>query len=155
RKSACNGTCQREVTMRTVICVALLSLCALTPAAQEASRPMPVAYFHHILLNVPDPAAAIAFYTRKFDCERAKFAGLLEGVWAQKSWLLFNKVKHAPPWELTSGIWHFGWGAEDMKATYEKQLASGTKFVAPLAAISDGARLPPFFPPPFAPPRSP
>jgi len=131
--------------MRTLICVALLSLCALTPAAQEASRPMPVAHFHHIHLNVTDPAAAIAFYTSKFDCERAKFAGLLEGVWAQKSWLLFNKVKDAPPWELTSGIWHFGWGAEDMKATYEKQLASGTKFFAPLTDISEFARVPSFF----------
>jgi catechol 2,3-dioxygenase-like lactoylglutathione lyase family enzyme len=38
---------------------------------------------------------------------------------------------------LTSAIWHFGWGAEDMKATYEKQVAAGTKFFTPLTDISD------------------
>jgi catechol 2,3-dioxygenase-like lactoylglutathione lyase family enzyme len=58
-------------------------------------------------------------------------------VWAQKSWLLFTKVSAPPPWELTSAIWHFGWGAEDMKATYQKQLDSGTKFFNPLTDISD------------------
>jgi catechol 2,3-dioxygenase-like lactoylglutathione lyase family enzyme len=103
------------------------------------------AHFHHLHLNSVDPAAAITFYTSKFDCERGRLAGLLDGVWAQKSWLLFNKVSAPPPWELTSAIWHFGWGAEDMKATYEKQLASGTKFFTPLSDISDLAGVPNFY----------
>ena len=47
------------------------------------------------------------------------------------------KVSSPPPWELTSAIWHFGWGAEDMKAAYQKQLDSGTKFDTPLTDISD------------------
>jgi hypothetical protein len=38
---------------------------------------------------------------------------------------------------LTSAVWHFGWGAEDMKATYQKQLDMGTKFFNPLTDISD------------------
>ena len=58
-------------------------------------------------------------------------------MWAQQSWLLFNKVKTAPPWQLTSAIWHFGWGAEDMKAAYQKQIELGTKFFTPLTDISD------------------
>ncbi|MGE0128710.1 MAG: VOC family protein [Blastocatellales bacterium] len=95
------------------------------------------AHFHHLHLNTTDPKAAIDFYTSKFDCEKAKFAGLVDGVWAQKSWMLFSKVEKAPPWELTSAIWHFGWGAEDMKATFEKQVAAGTKFFTPLTDISD------------------
>jgi hypothetical protein len=88
-------------------------------------------------LNATDPAAAINFYTSKFDCEKGRFAGVLDGVWAQKSWMLFTKVSSPPPWELTSAVWHFGWGAEDMKATYQKQLDSGTKFFTPLTDISD------------------
>jgi catechol 2,3-dioxygenase-like lactoylglutathione lyase family enzyme len=51
--------------------------------------------------------------------------------------MLFTKVNKAPAWELTSAVWHFGWGAEDMKATYEKHVASGTKFFTPLTDISD------------------
>jgi len=109
------------------------------------SQQMPPAHFHHIHLNATDPAAAIDFYTTKFDCEKAKFAGEWDGVWAQKAWILFNKVPSAPPSEITSSIWHFGWGAEDMKATYQKQLDSGTKFDTPLTDISDLASFPGFY----------
>jgi len=134
--------------MRTLFLFALLAPLALAPRVRTQTPPQapaPVAHFHHLHLNVTDPAAAIEFYTTKFDCEKGKFAGLLDAVWAQKSWLLFNKVKDAPPWELTSAVWHFGWGAEDMKTTYEKQLASGTKFFTPLTDISEFARTPNFF----------
>jgi catechol 2,3-dioxygenase-like lactoylglutathione lyase family enzyme len=96
----------------------------------------PSAHFHHLHLNTTDPASAIKFYTSKFDCEQRRFLDQ-DAVWAQQSWLLFNKVKTAPPWQLTSAIWHFGWGAEDMKTAYQKQIESGTKFFTPLTDISD------------------
>ena len=105
-------------------------------AAQE-SAPAQLAHFHHVHLNVTDPASAIDFYTAKFDSEKAKFAGLSDAVWAQKSWLLFTKVNAAPKSDVTSTIWHIGWGAEDMKATYQKQLDNGTKFATPITDISD------------------
>lgn len=95
-----------------------------------------IARFHHLHLNSTDPAAAIDFYTTKFDCEKARFAGLVDAVLAQKSWLLFTRVGSSPAWELTSAIWHFGWGAEDMQATYKKQLDMGTKFFTPITPLS-------------------
>jgi catechol 2,3-dioxygenase-like lactoylglutathione lyase family enzyme len=104
---------------------------AATPGATA------LAHFHHLHLNSTDPAAAISFYTSKFDCQRARFNGTIDAVWAQKSWILFNKVSRPPKSEITSAIWHFGWGAEDMKATYQKQLDSGTKFETPITDISD------------------
>jgi catechol 2,3-dioxygenase-like lactoylglutathione lyase family enzyme len=110
-----------------------------------ASAEMPVAHFHHIHLNATDPAAAINFYTGKFDCEKAKFAGEWDAVWAQKAWILFSKAKTPPPSAITSAIWHFGWGAEDMKAEYQKQLDSGTKFDTPITDISDLASFPGFY----------
>jgi catechol 2,3-dioxygenase-like lactoylglutathione lyase family enzyme len=97
----------------------------------------PLAHFHHVHLNTTDPAAAIAFYTTKFDCEKGRFAGLMDAVWAQKSWLLFSKVGNPPKSEITSAIWHIGWGAENMKETYQKQIDSGTKFETPITDISD------------------
>jgi catechol 2,3-dioxygenase-like lactoylglutathione lyase family enzyme len=106
----------------------------ISPAAADDKPAFPVAHFHHLHLNTLDPKASIDFYTSKFDCEKAKFVGH-DAVWAQKSWLLFNKVKDPPPWELTSAIWHFGWGAEDMKATYQKQLAMNTKFFTPIQQL--------------------
>ncbi|MGC9951005.1 MAG: VOC family protein [Bryobacteraceae bacterium] len=117
--------------MRILIPLILLAL-AITAFAQEA----PKAHFHHIHLNATDPAAAIDFYTRKFDCEKRKF-GEADAVWTQKSWMLFTKVKDMPPSEIVSAIWHFGWGAEDMPAAYKKQIDSGTKFQTPITDISD------------------
>ncbi|MDQ3010081.1 MAG: VOC family protein [Acidobacteriota bacterium] len=106
-------------------------------SAQPAASATSEAHFHHLHLNTLDPKAAIDFYTAKFDSEKAKFAGLLDGVWAQKSWMLFTKVSTPPKWELDSAIWHFGWGAENMKAEYERQQKMGTKFFTPLTDISD------------------
>jgi hypothetical protein len=51
--------------------------------------------------------------------------------------MLFQKVATAPPSEVVSTIWHFGWGAEDMKAAYQKQLDSGPTFATPITDISD------------------
>ena len=106
-------------------------------AQNNAPAPQPLAHFHHLHLNATDPNADIDFYTSKFDCERGKFAGALDAVWAQKSWLLFTKVSAPPKSEITSSIWHIGWGAENMKETYQKQLDSGTKFETPITDISD------------------
>jgi len=100
-----------------------------------AEAPTAPAHFHHLHLNTTDPANAIDFYTRTFDCEKARFAGVLDAVWAQKSWLLFTKVAAPPPTEIISTIWHFGWGAEDMPDAYQKQLAKGTKFGTPITEL--------------------
>ena len=125
--------------MRRILLAAAAMTCAAGLAAAQS------AHFHHIHLNTTDPAKAIDFYTAKFDCEKAKFAGVMDAVKAQDVWLLFTKVAEAPPWELVSPIWHIGWGAENMKATYQKQLDMGTKFFTPLTDISDLARTPGFF----------
>jgi catechol 2,3-dioxygenase-like lactoylglutathione lyase family enzyme len=94
------------------------------------------AHFHHVHLNTTDPTKAIDFYASKFDCEKAKFAGVMDAVKAQDVWLLFTRVAEAPPWELVSPIWHIGWGAEDMKSTVQKQLDMGTRFYTPMTDIS-------------------
>ena len=110
---------------------------AISVVAWAQDNPQLKAHFHHVHLNVSDPKAAADFYTSKFDCEKAAFADKSDAVWAQKSWLLFNKVKTQPKLDLTSAIWHIGWGAENMKETYAKQQTMGTKFFEPLSDISD------------------
>ncbi|MDX1979798.1 MAG: hypothetical protein SFV51_05995 [Bryobacteraceae bacterium] len=99
---------------------------------------------HHVHLNAVDPAAAVKFYTSRFDCEQALYRGE-PAVWAQKSWLLFHKVDAGPPRETDSAIWHIGWGAEDMPAEYRRQTAMGTPFHTPLTDISSLANSPGFF----------
>jgi catechol 2,3-dioxygenase-like lactoylglutathione lyase family enzyme len=116
-----------------------LCLALLLPGLASVQNPpaFPESHFHHLHLNVTDPKAAIEFYTSRFDCEKARFANLVDAVWAQKSWLLFTKVNTASALDLTTSIWHFGWGAEKMKDEYERQLKLGTKFFEPLNDISD------------------
>jgi catechol 2,3-dioxygenase-like lactoylglutathione lyase family enzyme len=115
--------------------IAVVVLLASLAQAQDAPRPL--ARFHHVHLNVVDPQASINFYTSRFAAEKMKFAGLVDAVFAQKSWLLFTKVNQPAPSDLVSTIWHIGWGAEDMKAEYDRQLKLGTKFDTPLTDISD------------------
>src|SRR5205085_1619807 len=125
--------------MRTqsVCPVALLLASMLSLSAQnQNAQNQQLAHFHHIHPNSTDPAAAAAFYPKHFDCEQKPYQGA-PAVWAQKSWLLFNKVDQPPPFEITSPVWHFGWGAEDMKAEYQRQVDMGTKFETPLTDISD------------------
>ncbi len=124
----------RPTFLRPVVCFAFLMA---SLGAQTNPAPEPLAHFHHLHLNSADPKAAIEFYPKHFDCETGKFAGALDGIWAQKSWLLFTKVAAAPPSDILSTIWHFGWGAEDMPKEYQRQLDMGTQFGTPITDISD------------------
>ncbi|MBM3767937.1 MAG: VOC family protein [Acidobacteria bacterium] len=92
---------------------------------------------HHIHLNSTDPERAASFYAAKFEAERKPYQGQ-PAVWANGSWLLFNKTGDPPKSAITSGIWHIGWGGgDDMKRTYQNQLAMSTRFQTPLTDLSD------------------
>ena len=55
-------------------CVLILGVVGFCLA--QGALPAPLAHFHHVHLNATDPAAAIQFYTSKFDCEKVEFPGL-------------------------------------------------------------------------------
>jgi catechol 2,3-dioxygenase-like lactoylglutathione lyase family enzyme len=118
-------------------------LCASSARSQQAESPGPQAaalvpaHFHHVGLNTTDSYATMAFYTAKFPARKEKFAGTEDALWTGKSWLFFHQVSKPPQSEILSGIWHIGWGAVDMRATYQQELASGTRFATPLTDISD------------------
>jgi catechol 2,3-dioxygenase-like lactoylglutathione lyase family enzyme len=139
RKHAFNGafSLRSPGAVALVLSVAILLVSTLTLSRPGEAQTKAESHFHHLHLNATDPKAAIDFYTSKFDSEKARLNGKVDAVWAQKSWILFNKVNSPPPWELISAVWHFGWGAEDMKATYQKQLDMGTKFFTPITPLSE------------------
>ena len=118
------------VTMLRRLLLSACALCAAVPAFAQT-------HFHHAHLNSVDPAAAIEFYTTHLSGEKATFNGKA-AVWTQKSWLLFTKVKQAPPSEIISPLFHIGWGAEDMKAEFERQITLGTTFQT---VLTDGVEL--------------
>lgn len=126
-----------QCIFRILVCCGWVIGRAAAQASQTTPAPEPLAHFHHLHLNATDPQADIDFYTKHFDAEKGKFAGAMDAVWAQKSWMLFSKVNTPPVSEITSTIWHFGWGAEDMKQEYQRQLDMGTQFETPITDISD------------------
>src|SRR5690349_14519022 len=77
------------------------------------------ARFHHVMLNSVDPAKSIQFYSRVFGASPIKFRGVSDGLFTEKSFLLFNKVDTPPDSKLDTGIWHIGWGGVDVKNEYE------------------------------------
>ena len=114
---------------RLVLCASLSCVLASSAFAQT--------HFHHVHLNSTDPRAAIEFYTTHLSGDKATFDGA-DAVWTQSSWLLFNKVKRPPPTDIVSPLFHIGWGAEDMKAEFERQIKLGTTFQT---VLTDGVEL--------------
>ncbi len=108
----------------------------LLTAGLSAEALVPAAHWHHVHINTSQPKASANFYSSKFDCEKARYRDGSEAVWTQKSWILFGPVEKPPPSAIVSPIWHIGWGAEDMPATYQQRRASGTPFHTPLTDIS-------------------
>ena len=115
--------------LRVLLSLFFLSAFASSSAAQT--------HFHHVHLNSTDPRAAIEFYTTHLSGAKAVFDGA-DAVWTQASWLLFNNVKQPPPSEVVSPLFHIGWGAEDMKAEFERQIKLGTTFQT---VLTDGVEL--------------
>src|SRR5579864_9395015 len=88
----------------------------LPPLAGRAEEP---AHFHHVRLNVTDVAKSVRFYARVFGAVPVKFQGVADALFTERSFILFNRVEQPPPNELTSAVWHIGWGGVDVKNEYE------------------------------------
>ena len=114
--------------------VAIFCLSCASVFAQTVSD----AHFHHLHLNATDPNADIEFYTTKFDAAKGRFAGLMDAVWVQKSWILFNKVPYAS--RADSGQHHLalrmGRGGHEGDLS-ETGRIRGRKFDTPITDISD------------------
>ena len=78
--------------------------------AQPAGRP---AHFHHVHLNVTDPAKTIQFYTKYFGAVKIDYHDTSPALCTERSFLLLNKVDPPPAWEPHSALSHIGWAAVD------------------------------------------
>jgi hypothetical protein len=86
-----NLTLRMKATIKIMIAFPAVALC-LTQQQQSPPAQAQLAHFHHVHINAIDPEASIRFYTSHFNSERVKLEGTIDAVWAQKSWLLLNKV---------------------------------------------------------------
>ena len=86
------------------------------------------AHFHHVRLNTTNPKESIKYYQQHFGAVPVRFNGVADGLFVERSFLLFNKVDTPPATELVSGIWHIGWGGVDIPNEYQWLKRHGVNF---------------------------
>src|SRR5438552_19122850 len=102
---------------------------ALVMSVQET---VPAAGFHHVHLNCLDPGRSVAFYTKTFGVTKETRVAGWDAIATEKIYLLFSKVSSPASDALNTAIWHFGWGSPNIEADYQKHLANGVPFAAPI-----------------------
>jgi catechol 2,3-dioxygenase-like lactoylglutathione lyase family enzyme len=105
--------------------VAALALQQPPAVVEEQAR------FHHVHLNVTDPQRTLAFYSKHFGASPVKFGGVADALFTERSFLLLQKVPSPASSDLTTGIWHIGWGGVNVPVEYEGLKAAGVEFHTP------------------------
>jgi catechol 2,3-dioxygenase-like lactoylglutathione lyase family enzyme len=117
--------------------ITLLSILTLLAAssvarAAEPSVPMSAAHFHHVHLNVSDPAASIAFYKKFFGANEVRYRGLSDALFTEKSFILLTKVAKAPPIGMGTALWHIGWAGVDGPSEFAWRTREGIGVQTPV-----------------------
>jgi catechol 2,3-dioxygenase-like lactoylglutathione lyase family enzyme len=121
---------------RNLSFLALVVVLAYPEAGRiNACRADEPAHFHHVRLNVTDVDKSIRFYARVFGAVPVKFQGVADALFTERSFILFNQVSQPPPSDLTSAIWHIGWGGVDVKSEYEWWKKHGVTIHTPLSPL--------------------
>ena len=128
---------RRAIVCATAVYTASVFLGGQESAGQSAADATP-AGFHHVHLNVVDPAKSIAFYTRTFDVTRSATLAGFDAVQSDNIYLLFRKVTTPASADLNTSIWHFGWGSPNMETDYAKHAAAGVEFATPITRLASG-----------------
>src|ERR1700722_7872835 len=127
--------------------VATLALAAVFFSAHAGAPPsvedrakavlpfIPGAHFHHVHMNVTDPAAAVTFYTAHFKAIPSTFVGV-PAAGVHRAWIVLTKVDVAPSLQDGTAINHFGWGPPNPPEEYKRQQSLGAEFATDLTDIS-------------------
>lgn len=113
-----------RVLLSAVVAPVALVLSAGLAAAQTATLP-----YDHIHINVPDPAAASAWYEKNFGGRRITEAP--DRLMYGSTRLMFLRKADAKP-SAVSSIGHIGFSVQDIEATMKQFEANGVKIVQPV-----------------------
>jgi catechol 2,3-dioxygenase-like lactoylglutathione lyase family enzyme len=120
--------------MKHALLAVLLCAASIGADVQEA---LPPPGFHHVHLNVVDPDAEVAFYTKHFTSASRSEAFGLPAIKSGRVLLLFTKVRRAPSDQPQSAYWHFGWHVPQAREYWRRYTSTGAPLM-PLYA-DDGA----------------
>ena len=96
--------------------------------------------FHHVHLQMPDPAAGMRWYLEHFGGKADKFKGLMDGVRYGDIWLFIRKGDNVPSAGHT--IDHVGWRMPDLLSKADELKAKGLRFSVEPKAGPAGAQAP-------------
>ena len=115
--------------------MAAMGLAAIFAGGAATTHAEDNARFHHIHLNVVDPAKTIDFYDKYFSGVRVKFRGKSDAILTDRSYILLSKVESQRPWELTSALYHIGWGGVDGPSEFAWRDKEGVQWETPLSSL--------------------
>ena len=93
-------------------------LIALSTVAFAQSKTEP-AHFHHVHLNVTNPAKTLAFYKKNLGAVEVNYRNKSKSLFVERSFILLNKVTFPPAWQPHSALSHIGWSTTDGPASNE------------------------------------
>lgn len=120
------------LTKSTCLMFAVATLASGVTAAEENS-----VHFHSVRLNVTNPEATIAFYTKNFGAVAVDYAGVTQALFTERSFVLLNKVNEPPRWQPHTAISHIGWAATDGFSEFEWLKRNGVEFETPIGQLGD------------------
>jgi len=94
------------------------------------------ARFHHVRLNVTDPKASIDYYKKFFSAVPVRFRGVSDALLTDRSYLLLNTVKKTAPKNVTTALWHIGWGGIDGHAEHKWRTDQGIKWGTDITTVA-------------------
>ncbi len=95
------------------------------------------AHFHHIHLNVTEVDKTIAFYQKYFGAKYVKYRDHTDGLFTEKSFLLLDPVKSAPPTHEGSSLWHIGWSGVDGQSEFDWRVKEGIEVHTPINPLGN------------------
>jgi catechol 2,3-dioxygenase-like lactoylglutathione lyase family enzyme len=93
------------------------------------------AHFHHVHLNVVDPASTIEFYRNFFGAVQVMYRGKAPALFTERSFILMDQVDERAPSSMDSALWHIGWSGIDGSSEFEWRKDAGIDVHTPASPL--------------------
>jgi catechol 2,3-dioxygenase-like lactoylglutathione lyase family enzyme len=120
-------------TARVATALVAAALVALPLGAQ--ATPPPAAHFHHVHLNVTDPAKTVAFYEKYLGASQTLYRGKAPALFTERSFILLTRVAEPPRTGPKTAISHIGWAGVTGHDEYEWLKSQGVEFQTPIGQL--------------------
>lgn len=95
-------------------------------------------HYHHLHLNVTNPAETIKFYKSFLGAIEVEYRGIADALFTERSFILLTKVATpAPPSTPACILHHVGWAGVDGPNEYEWLKNQGIRFQTPVTPLDE------------------